>query len=106
MNNGAHTVVEDSVVVVLAVLREAVRAAFLSAVEIFRAEIPAAWPLHEVAANRRHVANLRRRDSGSSLRNGNVLLLDRRMLLDLRERDQRADTQSLFVFADLVESAD
>ena len=61
MHHRAGFVVHDRVVLILALQRMTlVRAALLPAIEIGRAEVPAPWPLHQVAAQRRHVAHLRR----------------------------------------------
>src|SRR5258708_40259682 len=98
MNDGADAVVEDRVVVVLAVLREAVGAAFFAAMEILRAEVPAARPLHQIAANGPHVANLRRADARNTLRERHGLFLDQGMPFDLRERDARTGAQARGVF--------
>src|SRR5689334_9466016 len=102
MNDRAYAVVEDGVVVVLTVLREAMRAAFFAAMEIFRAEIPATRTLHQIASDRRHVADLRSGNSRCSFGQGGILLLDGRMFFDLRERDQRPDAEPLVIFADLI----
>jgi hypothetical protein len=46
-------------------------------------EIPAAWTLQQVAAERRHVPQLRRRRHGRRLRQQRTALPDERVGLDL-----------------------
>src|SRR6185437_7400919 len=106
MNDRAHAVVEDGVIVVLAILGEAVSATLLAAMEVFRAEVPAARTLHKIAADSGHVANLWRSNARGSFGQGGVLLLNNGMTFDLGERHQRADTKALIVLANPIEPSD
>ena len=62
MDDVARAVAEDRVELVLAIDGEAARAALLQAVELLVPEVPAARPLHQVAADGADVADLRRAD--------------------------------------------
>src|SRR5437762_13459679 len=57
MNDRAVLVVEDRVILILAVLREAFAAALASAMESLASEIPAARTLENISAKRGHVAD-------------------------------------------------
>src|ERR1051325_7184153 len=104
MDDGAQAVVEDGVVLVFTVLGITDFAALFAAVELFVAEVPAARALKKIPAERGHVADLGSRRRAGGLRKGGVLLVDDRMLGELRQRDQRADFDPFVVFTDLVET--
>ena len=70
MDDRARPVVEDRVVLVFARDREAVAAALPQAVIFRGAEIPAARPLQQIAAERRDVADLRARRAAQPHRPG------------------------------------
>src|SRR5882724_4517794 len=106
MHDGAGAIVEDGMVLVLTVLGEAVVAAFLAALKIFGAKIPAAWPLRQISANACHVADLRRGSSTGRFRKGQIFFLNPRMLFDLRQRDQRPHAETLRALGDIAQSLD
>ena len=107
MDDRAQPVVEDCVVLVLAFLGIALLAALLAAEGQLIAEIPAARPLEQVPAERRHVADLRRRDFHRCLRQQRVSLLDDRILREPGDRDQRADLRAfLGVVLDVIQVLD
>ena len=55
--------------------------------------VPAPGPLAEVAADRAHVADLRRADLAGGHREQRRLLLHERVLDDVREQSRRADAE-------------
>ena len=57
-------------------------------------EIIAARPLQQIAAGRRHIAQLRRRAGEDRARQQRITLLDRRMPGEIGIRHQRADAQA------------
>src|SRR5438552_907488 len=105
MHDRAGLVGDDGVILVLALERVADVAALLAAVEVGRAEIPAARPLHQVAADGGHVADLRRGRVRARLAERRPLLLHRRVRLDRRQGHQRPEHQVALVL-DAVEPAD
>src|SRR5947209_1237895 len=60
MHDCARLIVKDGVIFVLAILSEAFLATLAQTVKIVRAEIPTTWPLEQVAADSRNIADLRR----------------------------------------------
>src|SRR6266487_2872194 len=91
----ARTVVaEDRVVLVFAADGEAARAAFLETDELLVAEVPAARPLVDVAADGPLIANLRRPDFSRRVPNRRVQLRDLRMLGEVDDLDRRSDPQT------------
>ena len=107
MNDVAGAIAEDRVELVLAFHREAARAALLQAVELFVAEVPAARPLHDVAADRAHVADLRRADAFGRRDERGKQLSRRRMLGKIDDLRRRADAQSAIRRRDrLIEALD
>ena len=71
-------------------------AALLLAIEVARAEVPAAWPLHDVSAQRGHVAHLRRGGVARGIRERGVVCAGSRdASRDLGERDQRSEVQPI-----------
>ena len=93
MDDVTGAVAEDRVVLVLALDGEAPRAALLQAVELLVAEIPAARPLHDVAADGAHVPNLRRADFIRRGGQRREQLSCRRVLGEIGELDGRADPE-------------
>src|SRR5688500_1101979 len=79
---------------VLAVSGLALGAAFQPAVEQAASVVPAARALEQVAADRRHVPQLRRRGQADGLGERPVPLADGRVTLDLAERGERPKRQS------------
>ena len=73
VDDRACVVPEDRVELVLARLREALGPALLEALELGRAEVPAARPLAEIAREGRRVADLRRRGSEARVGEGGQL---------------------------------
>jgi len=86
---------EDGVVAVLALARRAVLAAFEPAVDAGIAEVPAARPLQEIAAERREIADLQRGGERGGLGERGVPFAHQRMLLDFGECRERADLEPL-----------
>src|SRR5579884_2277899 len=74
---------------------EAEVAALLVAVELGVAEVPAARALVDVAADGADLADVGRGNGAGRLRQGGVVLPDRRGGLDRRQRRQGADCQPL-----------
>jgi len=93
MDDGAAVLIEDRVVLILAAEREADLAAFAHAMMMRRAEIPAARPLQQIAANRRHVPDLRTGQLPSSFGQCIVASTHEWMPGELRERNHRPDAQ-------------
>src|SRR6185295_13878219 len=91
VDDRAEAVAEDRVVVVLAVLREAVASALLQAVEVGAAEIPAARALEEVAAERRRLADVRRRGMPRRVGERRIAPADERVEIEMGEGRERAD---------------
>src|SRR4030095_4043771 len=85
----------------LAVHGKAARSALLQARELLVAEIPATWPLIEVAADGPGVANLRRAASLRGLHERGVQARDVGIRHEIGERDRGANAQaSIGGFAD------
>jgi hypothetical protein len=103
VRRGADLVAEDRVERGVAVLREAGGAALLAADEVLGAVVPAARALREVAAERRHRAELRRRGVAGGVGDHRVRAAQARVGGELRERDVRADLRAAGPDLDLVE---
>ena len=86
-------------IAVLTVDGEAPIAALEPAGHAFVAEVPAAIALHEVAADRAHVAELRRRGISERERHDREQLRELRGGLEVRERRERADAHALALLA-------
>ena len=107
MNDVAGPVAEDRVELVLPFHREAARAALLQAVELFITEIPAARPLHDVAANSSDIADLRRANAFGGGHQCREQLARRCMLGEVDDLGGRADAQSTISGRDrLIETFD
>src|SRR5581483_1641552 len=87
MRRRAVVIREDRVLAVLAVAREA-RVAAMQAARVLEPPVPAARRLQEVAADRAHVPQLRRRGEAAGLAQR---LRDLRVDLELGERRAGAD---------------
>src|ERR1019366_7682926 len=100
MHNGAAAMIEDGVVLVLAAKSEAGLAALARTMVVNRAEVPAPRPLQQIAAECRHVADLRARRGARGVSQGCVTFLNDRMVRNIRERDQRAYAQRAVLLLD------
>src|SRR5690242_7413796 len=101
MHNRAKLIIKDGVILVLAILRKALITTLAQTMEITRAEVPAARTLQQISADRRHVANLRRGGMLGCFGERCVTLAYGFVRMQLRERNQRTDTQAIAVFGDL-----
>jgi hypothetical protein len=79
---------------ILANEREAKLPAFLATRIVFLTKIPAARSLTEIAANRGHIAHLRRRSRHGNVAKCRPLLLHFGLPGELRESRERANTKS------------
>src|ERR1035437_3171264 len=95
---------EQTVVAVLAVARVAEVAIFLEANRVAVAEIPAARVLREVAANRGDVADLLRSDFGRGFVQAGKNFFDFRVVLDLRNGDERTNRPNFSAAFDFVQA--
>src|SRR4029078_1231482 len=93
MHDEAGAAAEDSLELVLARGREAPVAALLEADELLVAEVPAAWPLVEIAADGTLIAHLRRADFYRGGRDRRVHARDIGMLREIHHLDGRAEAQ-------------
>ena len=105
MDDRASAVVEDRVIRVLAVDRVAVAAALAQAAERGGAEVPAARPLQQVAAQGRDMADLRARSAGGRIAKCRVAAPHERVRGQFGQRDHRADAQAAVgLFFDAVQA--
>src|SRR5690242_10850240 len=103
MHDRAYFVIEDSVILVLTLLREALVASLAPAMEVLVAEIPAARTLQQVAANSGHIADVRRGRVQCGIGQNLVALADYRMLRDRGQRHHRPKAQPSGLFLHVVE---
>src|SRR5438270_12284658 len=106
MNDGAYLVIEDRVILVLALLGEALLASCAPAVELLVAEIPAARTLQQVAADRGHIADVRRGRVQRGIGENFVALPDYRMLGDGGQSHHGPEAQPSGLFLHVVEIGD
>src|SRR6185369_2427475 len=106
MHDRAYIVVKDGVVLVLPILSKTAIAALAQAMELVAAEVPAAWALQQIPADRRHIANLWRRRLQGCVRQRGITLTDQRMLGDRRQCRHRSDAQPPRLFLDIIQSGD
>ena len=95
MHRVAGSTAQDGVIAILAIARGTVGTALQPAVDARVAVVPAARPLQQIAADRGEVANLGTRRQRRRLRERAVARGDYWMLLDFRERGERADLEAL-----------
>src|SRR5439155_18631543 len=89
-------VAEDGMVLILSADREAAVAALFEADELFVAEVPAARPLVEVAADRALIANLRRADFARRFHDRRIETADLRVLGEIGHPHGGANPQTAF----------
>src|SRR6516225_2349564 len=97
---------EDGVVAVFAVEGIAAFAALEQAIGVLVAEVPAAIALAKVAAQRRHVADLRAGDLACRSRKGREMLPQYGVGGDVGELDARADRHGLVGDGDVAHAGD
>ena len=76
MHHGATVLIKNSVVLVLTAECKAALAAFADAIVLRRTEVPATRSLQQVAAERRHVADLRARRIARGVGQGRIALTE------------------------------
>ena len=91
MDDCAAVVAEHGVILVFSGERKALLAALAQAVMVARAEIPAARPLQQIAAQGRHLAELRAGSLAHRFGERRVAHPYQRMISDRGERHERAD---------------
>ena len=106
MHDGADFVIEDRVILVLAILGEALVASLAAAVELLVAEIPAAGTLQQVAADRGHIADVRRGRVQCGIGENLITLADYRMLGDRGQSHHGPEAQPSGLFLHVVEIGD
>src|SRR5205085_1689004 len=95
---------DDGVVLILAIDRVALGAAFLETDHLFVAVVPASRTLAEIAADRSEVANLRCPDAVRRFRQRAIALSDSGILDDVGQLYQRSDLEALAVGFDRREA--
>src|SRR6185369_3750219 len=104
MHDVRWTTTDDRVVLVLAIRRVTLGAALLQTDDFLEPEVPATWTLAEISANRAEIPNLRRRDRVRRFSKPGKTLAHTGMLLELTQRNERADRESARVKCDLIQS--
>ena len=95
MDRDAGVGAEQGMKLVLAIAGRAVAAALQPAGDVRAAEVPAARPLQEIAADRRHIAKLGRGRRRGRFRQRRIARPDQRVRFELGERRQGADLEAV-----------
>src|SRR5664279_2928951 len=107
MNDGASLMIENCMVLVLAIKRETCSAPFARTMVMRRTEVPATRPLQQVSSQCRHMSDLRTRRRADSFSKRSVALANDRVLGESSQRHQRPYAKrAVFLLNDVVESRD
>src|SRR3954462_7609270 len=100
MHNRTGTVIENCVIVILAILGETMFAAFFATLKIFVSKVPPARPLRPISPGRTHISDLGRGDTICRIRTCGVFFLNCLFLADLSEGTEWSNVHPLLVLSD------
>src|SRR5665647_774333 len=105
MNDGTSLMIEDCMVLVLAIKCETCPAAFARTMVMRRTEVPATRPLQQVSPQCRHMSDLRTRRRAGSFSKRSVALANDRVLGESSQRHQRPYAKrAVFLLNNFIES--